>query len=114
MDTYLKNYLYLNLQGDLIEEVFNFSGSKSKVHTKPKVEEATKVYALKGLGRYKPESLKQKSTNELDSLRMSNPGPIRGLGRKGSFFLALNSLFKARKKDDTKSYTYWRGAGKPC
>jgi len=113
MDTYLKNYLYLNIQGDLIEEVFNFSGSKSKVSTKPKVEEATNVYSLKGLGRRKPENLKQKSTDELDSLRMSSPGPIRGLGRKGSFYLALNSILKSRKKENVKSFNYWRGAGKP-
>jgi hypothetical protein len=114
MDTYLKNYLYLNIQGDLIEEVFGFTNAKSKVMTQTKVEESTKVYSLRGLGRYKPENLKQKSTEELDALRLSNPGPIRGLGRKGSFYIALNSLFKTRKKESTKSYTYWRGAGRPC
>ena len=114
MDTYLKNYLYLNIQGDLIEEVFNFSGSKRRPFAKAKVEETTKVYSSKGLGRYKPENLKQKSTEELDTFRLSNPGPIRGLGRKGSFYIALNSLFKSRKKESAKSYNYWRGAGKPC
>ena len=113
MDTYLKNYMEISSYGEFVGELFSIPSFKSK---SPSVREETAVrtYSLKGLGRFRPTYNVINETSDLDKLRMSNPGPIKGLGRVGSFYTALAHKFKNETINiSEKKYNYWRGMGKP-
>ena len=110
MDTYLKDYLKLSSYGEFIGEILFPSFVKNEnINIKSK----TVAIPLRGLGRYRAKYTIINESTALDALRMSNPAPIRGLGRVGSFY---KTLAQKRKNEiftiSEKKYNYWRGAGR--
>ena len=111
MDTYLRDYMKLSAYGEFIGELA-MPPTNSK-NTSTKKESSVKAYSLRGLGRFRPTYNVINEVSDLDKLRMSNPGPIRGFGRVGSFYSALAYKFsKQTIQISEKKYNYWRGAGK--
>lgn len=105
MDTWLENALSVSTT-DLAENSLRFRLTENVMEDEP-------IFVLRGFGKTKIKTLKQKKTNDSDRFTMKSSGPMRGFGRDGSFYILFNSFLKTKKKTSTKSYNYWRGAGKP-
>ena len=115
MDTYLENHIYLEYQGAILEDLFNFSLLHKKTPSIEVVKSNIKK-PLRGLGRYIP-SLKAADESSVEMVRLKEQGSLKGLGRKQNFYPNLVKVLAQNKPEannhNEKAYTYWRGAGRP-
>lgn len=115
MESFIEQSSHFDFDGKAGSDLFK-SSAKLYEEISFEIGKKSTFKPLRGLGRYKPSfNIVEDRIDKI--MRLTDPGPLKGLGRKQTFYSNLFQWFSLNKSKQVnhikRSYNYWRGLGKP-